>query len=94
MTLYTNMKFPDYEFREFPKFVTPDGGEPVLVQNAEEEAEALKTGEAPIREEDERKRLIILAEVKGVQIDKRWSAARMTKTIEDAGFDPTLDPRI
>lgn len=38
-----------YVFQEFPKWVTPEGGEPVLVQTAEEEAALLGTAEKPRR---------------------------------------------
>lgn len=37
----------EYVFQEFPKWVTPEGGEPVLVQTAEEEAAVM--GEKPRR---------------------------------------------
>lgn len=38
-----------YVFQEFPKWVTPEGKEPVLVQTAKEEAALLGTAEKPRR---------------------------------------------
>ncbi len=93
-TQYDNMEFPDYEFREYPKWVRPEGGDAVLVQSADEEAELMDTGEAPVREEDERARLVLLAGLRDVQIDKRWSIAKITKAIADAGHDASFDPTV
>lgn len=100
--LYTGMVFPDYEYREYPKMVYPKGidakddkGKPIpgiVVNNDEEEARVMNTGTPPVREADEIVRLTTLADVKGVQIDKRWGVAKLTAAIEAAGEDPTLDP--
>ena len=38
-----------YVFQEFPKWVTPDDSEPVLVHSAEEEAAVMGTVEKPRR---------------------------------------------
>lgn len=38
---YSNMNFPDYKFREFPKYVTPQNGKPVIVKDAREEREIM-----------------------------------------------------
>lgn len=38
---YSNMKFPVYEFKEYPKHVTGPDGKVIEVQNAYEEAEIL-----------------------------------------------------
>ena len=83
-----------YQFYEYPKHVYPHADRPkhyVLVNNAEEEREALG-GEEVISEEDERTRLLTLASVNKVPVDKRWGPAKITKAIEDAGFDPTANP--
>lgn len=91
---YNGMEFPEYEFREYPKWVYPKGtGKPgIVVANEDEEVAAMKTGVAPVREADEIKRLIGVADVKGVSVDKTWGVAKLTAAIEAAGFDPALDP--
>lgn len=38
---YANMHFADYKYREFPKWITPQNGKPVIVQNATEEKELM-----------------------------------------------------
>lgn len=95
--LYSNMKFDPYEFREYPKFVETgkdDKGKPVgiTVYDEDEELQVLSKGEDFVREEDEKKRLIDTATVFGVQIDKRWSAAKISAAISEAGFDPAHNP--
>lgn len=83
-------------YQEYPKHIYPDPERPthyVVVRSEEEEAQAMG-GEAIVRDEDERKRLLAVGEVKGVQIDGRWSVARMRKAVTDAGHDPDLDPHV
>ena len=81
-----------YEFQEHPKWVPGRDGKSVLVNNAEEEAQVSDTGEEPVREADERIRLTTVAEINGVQIDKRWGLEKIAKAIEDAGHDPHANP--
>ncbi len=46
--VYANMKFPDREFKEFPKKITVAGGKRVLVHNVREEITAIaEHGAAP-----------------------------------------------
>lgn len=92
MTNYANMKFPDYEFQEYPKHVPTEGGKGFVVVNDEAEEKALSEGETIIREPEERARLIKVAEIKGVTIDKRWSLDRIRSAISGAGYDPELNP--
>ncbi len=83
-----------YQFCEYPKHVYPDPEKPknfVVVNSAEEESLALGNEEI-INDDDERKRLLAVAHVKKVPVDKRWGPAKLTKSIEEAGFDPTLNP--
>jgi len=83
-----------YQFYEYPKHVYPHPDKPkhyVVVNSAEEEKLALG-GEEIISDEDERHRLLTVASVNKVPVDKRWGPAKITKAIEDAGFDPTLNP--
>lgn len=98
MAYNETMKFAPYEYREYPKWVETGekNGQPtgVVVQDEEEEAQVKATLSAPVRDADERARLILLAETKGVQIDKRWSLDRMAKAIDEAGFDSTFDPNV
>lgn len=82
----------EYEFQEYPKWVQPPVGAAVIVNDEDEEAEVMATGELAPREEDERVRLYAVAEVTGTQIDKRWSLERIAKAIEDAGHDSTANP--
>ena len=35
--IFANMKFPEYQFQEYPKWVTNEAGEQVVVQNHDEE---------------------------------------------------------
>lgn len=82
------------EFQEYPKHVYPDLSEPkkYVVVHSEEQEHAALGGQPVVQEDDERKRLLALAEVKDVKIDKRWSIPKMAKAIDDAGFDSTLNP--
>lgn len=82
------------QYQEYPKLVYTDALNPkkyTIVNSVEEETAAVGGGEI-INYEAERERLLAVASVKGVQVDKRWGPAKLTKAIEDAGFDPTLDP--
>ena len=81
-------------WQEYPKHVYPEPGNMknyVHVNNEEEERLALG-GDKIVREEDEHERLVALAGVKGVQADKRWGVPRLTKAIEDAGHDSSVNP--
>ena len=83
-----------YQYVEYPKHVYPHPDNPkhfVVVRSAEEERLALGHEEIP-DEDAEHKRLLAVASVKNLKVDKRWGPAKLTKAIEDAGFDPTLDP--
>lgn len=93
-TVFDTMTFPDYEFQEYPKHVYPNGPDKpyVEVRSAEEEAEAMRSGTV-VREEEEHERLVVVATIKGVKIDKRWGVKRLRDAISEAGFDPDLDPR-
>ena len=48
MSIYDQIKFPDYEFKEYPKWVSPAGGDPVLVAGPEEERSVLGLPEAKV----------------------------------------------
>jgi hypothetical protein len=93
-TVYDAMKFPDYEFQEYPKHVYPNGPDKpyVEVRSEAEEAEAMGSGSV-VREEEEQERLVQVATIKGVKIDKRWGVKRLRDEIKAAGFDPDLDPK-
>lgn len=91
-TVYHNMEFPQYEFVEFPKWVkSPVTGEDVLVADEREEA-VIMASKPLVREADEIARLQKVAEIKGVQFDKRWGVKRLTDAIETAGHDAALNP--
>lgn len=82
------------QYQEYPKHVYNNPDKPkhyVVVNSASEEAQVLG-GEEVIDDEVERVRLLAVAQVKNVKVDKRWGPAKLTKAIEDAGFDPTLNP--
>lgn len=79
------------QYQEYPKLIYTDDKNYIVVQDANQERQVLG-GEEIIDEEDERIRLFAVAKVKGVQVDKRWGPAKLTKAIEEAGFDPTLNP--
>lgn len=86
-----NMSF---QYQEYPKHIYTDLSMPksyVVVNSADEEQRVLG-GKEIINDEAERHRLLTVAEVNKVIIDKRWGPGKITKAIEDAGFDPTLDP--
>lgn len=63
------------DFQEYPKWVNG-----VIVADAEAEAALI----AQIEPQDERAALLQFAEEKGVQIDKRWSDAKIRAAIESA----------
>ncbi len=48
MTLYANMKFPPYVYREYPKWVTLADGSKVCVANQREELDALADAPPPV----------------------------------------------
>jgi ribosomal protein L15 len=83
-----------YQFQEYPKHVYPNPHklkEYVVVNSEDEERLALR-GEEIVREDEERKRLVTLAEVNHVQVDKRWGIHKLTKALDDAGFDSSANP--
>ena len=86
------------EYAEYPKHVYPWGREKpnhvrsILVQNADEEAEALAQGDVQEREGDKRSRLLAIGDVKGLKLDGRWSLDKLEAAITAAGHDPGLDP--
>lgn len=106
---YANFDWPDYEFREYPMMVYPGAtdqkkpygpdGKPlkgVIVNSAEEAAEALMGDEAPAlvptdspgtsrleTEEDRKLSAIAQAEALGVQVDKRWGLAKIEAAIDE-----------
>lgn len=86
--LYVGLKFPDYEFREYPKWV-----EGVIVNDEDEEARVLD-GKKLLREPDERVRMLAICDVKKIIIDKRWGLDKIRKAIIAAGEDPEFDPRL
>jgi hypothetical protein len=89
MMPYVNVQ--PYEFREFPKHVTVNG----IVHtcnDADEEACAREKG-GLVREEDERERMMTLAEMHGLKIDRRWKLDRISDAIRNAGYDPDHDPK-
>ena len=79
-----------YEFVEFPKHVIV-AGRTITVNSEAEEAEALSQGKV-VREEDERKRMLAVADLYGLQVDKRWRLDRIAEVIRNAGYDPEFDP--
>lgn len=83
-----------FQYQEYPKYVynDPHNSRSFVIVNSVDEERLAVGGEEIIREEDERDRLLALASVSGVQVDKRWGPAKITKAIEDAGFDPTSNP--
>lgn len=100
--LYEGMTFPEYEFREYPKFVQTgekvdsstktkiaDG---VLVYNEAEEAALTNTGKAPVRDEDERTRLLKVAKQNGVEVDARWGVPKIEAALVAAKVDTDHDP--
>lgn len=81
-------------YQEYPKHVFPFPDEPkryVVVNSEAEEEAAMQTGTV-VRDADEKRRMIALAEVKGVPVDGRWTTAKMTKVISDAGYDASANP--
>jgi hypothetical protein len=52
--IFANMKFPEYQFQEYPKWVTNEAGEQVVVQNHDEEliATGKSDGEAAVHTVD------------------------------------------
>ncbi len=79
-----------YEFVEYPKHVTIDG-KVIVCNDEDEEAQALASGKV-VREEDERARMIAVADLYEIKVDKRWGLDKMAKAIRDAGHDPEHDP--
>jgi hypothetical protein len=80
------------EYHEYPKHV-PVAAPPgyVQVNNEEEERQALEQGTI-VRDEDERARMMAVASLYDLKIDRRWGLERMAKAIREAGYDPGLDP--
>jgi hypothetical protein len=95
-----------HEFSEYPKMVYPkseDGKTPtyngrgqaedgIIVNDEAEEAAVMATSKPPVREDEEIARLQKVCETKGVKYDRRWGVKKLTSAVEDAGFDPALDP--
>lgn len=89
-------------FDEFPKHVYPDSPDGTWENSesrkgfvtvySEEEEDRVLAGKPVVREHEERARLLKVAEVKDVQVDKRWKVERIRQAIADAGHDPELNP--
>lgn len=92
MSMYENMKFKEYEYEEYPKWIDLSDGTRVLVKDEDEELSAATNDKAPVDQVAERARLLAVAELHDVKIDKRWSLERIAQTITDAGFDASHDP--
>lgn len=89
---YANIQFPDYEYREYPKWVSrklDDGAksDPVLV-HSEEEERVLQGGGEVVRTDELKATLIEQAKTMGVMIDKRWSPERLRAAMKAAGVEP------
>lgn len=89
----TNMVFPKYEYREYPKWVTIEGNEPVLVENQRDEEELFKKSQVEISEEeiidqvalDElpegREELVQLAKSLGITVKRVWGVNKLKAEI-------------
>ena len=72
-------------YLEFPKWVTPPGGEPRIVEDAKEEAAVMGHPELadpmpnPLNERDE---LVREADRRGITIDKRWGIERIRLALD------------
>lgn len=82
-----------YSFHEYPKHVYPNGPAMPFVQvnSAEEEAEAMASGTV-MDPDTEKKRLLAVAEQKGLAMDGRWKIEKMRATLSNAGYDPDFNP--
>lgn len=100
--LYEGIEFGEYEFKEYPKFIqtgekvdlstktkTPTG---VLVYSEAEEAALTATGKPPVRDEDERTRLLKVAKQAGVEVDARWGLPKIEAALVAAKIDTDHDP--
>jgi hypothetical protein len=89
------------DFQEYPKHVYPDSPtgkyedsesrKGVLVLNAEEE-EAAMAGQAVVRDDEIRRRMMKIVEMNALTVDGRWGLARIAEAIRAAGLDPDLNP--
>lgn len=82
-----------YEFREYPKWLYPEGKPAVLVDN--EAAELLfneQNDGDPVGADDDRDALYDQASRLNVKIDKRWSSTRIKAAIADAA--PVEPPQV
>jgi hypothetical protein len=71
-----------YVFVEFPKWVRPEGADPVLIHSAEQEASVL--GAASPVQPDDKETLQAEAARLGVKVDRRWSVDRLQTEIDAA----------
>lgn len=72
-------------YLEFPKWVTPPGGDPRIVENAEEEAAVMGSSEvAPPQENPlgEKETLLREAERLGIPVDGRWGIERIRVALQ------------
>lgn len=83
-----------YQYCEYPKHIypNPDNNKHYIVVNSSDEEQLALGGDEIINEDDERVRLLTLASVNKVPVDRRWGPGKIIKAIEDAGFDPTANP--
>lgn len=86
--IYQNMKFESQGYQEYPRAIqigpAPAAGEHpqmVIVNNEEEEAK-VRDGISLTADEDEKERLIQLAESRAnVKIDRRWGVERLRREL-------------
>lgn len=84
----------DMPFYEYPKHLHLWDDEParfIQVENAGEEAEAREKF-AVVRPGEDRKRLLAIAEVRGLKVDGRWALDKIEAAIVASGGDPNADP--
>lgn len=86
-TVYDHMEFPKYEYREYPKHVQNKDGKTVVVNTEAEEAEITSGAEEIVREDERKADLLVVAEGRGVKVDRRWSADRIQQTLDDAAAE-------
>ncbi len=83
----------DPAVNQYPKHIYPNGPKMpyVKVTSADEEARVMGSGKE-IDPDEEKKRLVAVADSHGFAVDGRWKIEKLRAAISNAGYDPDEKP--
>ena len=84
MNVFANLKFPEYKYQEYPKWVKRANGKEVIVQNQREEIDLIATdGEAPKNNDADREKEALQAHIRELELKLAQANAPALKAAAD-----------